>query len=270
MAEPPRPNALDAVIKYAGPLLAIATAGLSLYVALAMRETNQKLAETQAAASELKLNSERFDLAPRIVAELGAQNAAEFAASVRDQRIPLKVPDATLERQLADGSKDWGTGQRLMTGEATTGLYLRQIVYVKLTNLGKTPTSGLKLVVRQKDFPISRDGTQVKRYGELDTQGEGWIERTLDITPELMEQGAEAHGMATRLMLPLAQVSGGEYYFGRVLVPVKLTWTDKKQGKADELAVRVSQSSALDNLLMSAILGKSTSSSCKPSSAPKP
>lgn len=259
MSDPVPPNALDTFIKYAAPLLAIATAGLSFYVAITTRETNQRLAATQAASSELKLNSERYDLAPRLVAELGAQNAAEFAATVRQQQMPMKVLDAALESQLVEGSKNWAAGRHLMTGAGPTGLYLRQIVYVKLSNLGKTATSDLKLVVRQKDFGLTGNGTQLKRYGELDTQGDGWTEHSLPVS-DLMEQGAGDQGMATKLLIPLAQVSGGEYYFGRVLVPVKLVWTDKRQGKADELPVRVAQSSALDNQLMSAILGMSTTS----------
>ncbi len=63
--------------------------------------------------------------------------------------------------------------------------------------------------------------------------------------------------MPTSVFVPLAQISGGEYYFGRVFVPVKLLWNDKRRGKPDDLAVRVGQYSALDNQLMSAILGMS-------------
>lgn len=257
--EPAPPNALDTFIKYAAPLLAIATTGLSLYVAITTRETNQRLAAAQAASSELKLNSERYDLAPRLVVELGAQNAAEFAAGVRQRQMPMKVLDATLESQLVEGSRNWSLGRHLMTGAGATGLYLRQIVYVRITNFGKTATSELKLVVRQKDFGLTGNGTQVKRFGELDTQGDGWTEHTLAV-PDLMEQGAESQGLASRLLIPLAQVSGGEYYFGRVLVPVKFVWTDKRQGKVEEMPVRVAQASALDNQLLSAILGMSTSS----------
>ncbi len=266
MSDAAPPNALDSFIKYAAPLLAIATAGLSFYVALTTRETNQRLAATQAASNELKLNSDRYELAPRLVAEMGAQNAAEFAATVRQQQMPMKVLDAALESQLVEGSKNWAAGRHLMTGAGATGLYLRQIVYLKLTNFGKTATSDLKLVVRQKDFGLAGNGTQVKRYGELDTQGAGWTELTLPV-PDLMEMGAGAQDPATRLLIPLAQVSGGEYYFGRVLVPVKLMWTDRRQGKAEELPVRVAQASALDNQLMSAILGMSTTT---PREAPAP
>ncbi len=186
MSEPASANALDTLMKYAGPLLGIATAALSLYIAITTRETNEKLAETQAASGQFKLDSDRYDLAPRLVAELGAQNAAEFAATVLRQKIPVKVLDATQANQFLEGGEAWGKGRQLMTGTSTTGLYLRQVVYIKLTNLGKTATSDLKLVVRQKDFGFTRNGTQVKRYGEMDTQGDGWTERTLDV-PDLME-----------------------------------------------------------------------------------
>src|SRR5262249_43161141 len=152
----------------------------------------------------------------------------------------------------------WKIGNNLMTGHAPTGLYLRQIVTLKLTSLGKTAATSLRLLVRMRDFAEQGPGTQVKRYGTLDTQTAGWSEHPLPLSP-LMELSAETRNMRTQVLIPLAQVSGGEYYFGRVLVPTKLLWMDERLGHEQSIELNVANESALDNQLYSAILGISTS-----------
>lgn len=250
-------NPLDTLIKYLGPLLGMATAALSLYIAFSTRETNERLATTKAEVEKLNLASTQYDLAARVIHEFGAQNAREFSATYAQKRPPVEVPDAELRRQLVDGVGRWKDGNNLMTGSAINGLYLRQIVYLKLSSMGKTAVTDLRLVVRQKDFD-EKLGTQVKRYGLLNTSG--WTETTLPLSG-LMEASAEARSMRTQVLIPLAQVSGGEYFFGRVLVPVKLLWKDKRLGRDDSLELNVANESTLDNQLHSAILGRSTSGS---------
>jgi hypothetical protein len=113
--------------------------------------------------------------------------------------------------------------------------------------------------LRNRDFGFSQNGTQVKRYRLLDT--DGWAERELRL-PNPMELSPETRVMPSELLIPLAQVSGAEYYFGRVFVPVKLLWKDERLGGGDRvLEFDLARESALDNQLDSAILGKSTGGS---------
>ena len=134
---------MDRFIKYAGPLIGIATAALSLFIAVMSFETNRTLNVTRASIEELNQTSKMADLSARVVAEFGAQNAGEFAATLEQRLPPVEFLDAQLQRQLTAGSQDWKEKRHLMTGSAETGLYLRQIVYVKLTNLGKTAAENL-------------------------------------------------------------------------------------------------------------------------------
>jgi hypothetical protein len=252
-------NALDQFIKYMAPLLGIATTALSLYIAVASRETNDKLASAKADLDKLTLASTQYDLGARVIPEFGAQNAREFSATFEQKKLPVDIPDAALRHQLVDGVGRWKGGNNLMTGAGATGLYLRQIVTLKLTSLGKTAATDLRLVVRMKDFDDKGPGTHGKRYGVLETSDSGWSEHALSLTP-LMEQSPATQGMRTQILIPLAQVSGGEYYFGRILVPIKLLWKDERLGREQFLDLNVANESALDNQLHSAILGISTSS----------
>src|SRR5262249_22615109 len=186
------------------------------------------------------------------------QNAREFAATFEQKKIEVDIPDADLRKQLVDGVGRWKGGNNLMTGHAPTGLYLRQIVTLKLTSLGKTAATSLRLLVRVRDFAEQGPGTHVNRYGALDTQTAGWSEHTIALT-QLMELSPETRNMRTQVLLPLAQVSGGEYYFGRVLVPTKLLWKDERLGREQSVDLNVANESALDNQLHSAILGISVS-----------
>jgi hypothetical protein len=250
-------SGLDRFIKYAGPLIGIVTAALSLFIAVTSVQTNRTLNDTRASVEELNLTSKTADLSARVVAEFGAQNAGEFASMLEQRLPPIEFLDAELQRQLTTGSLDWKEKRHLMTGSAETGLYLRQVVYVKLANLGKAAADDLRLVVRKKDFNESR-GTQVTRYGSLDTQGPDWVDATLPLSA-LMERSPQTEGMRTVVLVPLAQVSGGEFYFGRVMVPVKLVWRDRLIDREQVVELNIARESALNSQLQSAILGRSVS-----------
>ena len=76
-----------------------------------------------------------------------------------------------------------------------------------------------------------------------------------------MERSPQTLGMRTDVIVPLAQVSGGEYYFGRVLVPVKIVWRDGLLDCEQVVELDVARESTLNSQRDSAILGRSVSTS---------
>lgn len=238
--------------------VSIATGGMMLYVVTATREANISLVKTEAALATVNLASSEYDLAARVVHQLGAQNAAEFAAILDKPSSMLKFFDDVLEKQLRNGAGFWAKKERLMTGEARSGLYLRQIAFIKLKNLSRrTPATKLKLVYMTRDFRASPGEFVDAPYGTpSNLAGAGWVKGEIEL-PTLMEVSAETQGMQNEVLIPLAEVSGAHYHIGRVFVPLTLHWTDERLGKERDIVFDFFTEVALANQLRSAILGKS-------------
>lgn len=257
----------DAILKNASIILGLISTGIGIFVAVTTLATNRQLDEikraTAAAESRTKkIESERvatdlqvanFDRAARIEIELGASNANEFATNYLDRTLKFEIPDPKMQEQLAYHAPRWKTRNGLMTGKATDGLFLRQVVWLRLTNLGKGPARDIRVLVRQKDFD-NLAGTDAENYVDLDTGKAGWVDGQLPLS-SLMESGTR--DMRTQVRIPLAHVSGGRRFYGRIFIPVKVVWKDERLGKDGSLDIHIASESLLRTTLGSAILGKS-------------
>ena len=95
-------------------MIGIATAALSLFIAVTSFETNRTLNVTWASIENRIKTSKMADLSAPVVAEFGAQNAGEFAATLEQRLPPVEVPrrpvaEAAYRGQLRTGKKKNGT-----------------------------------------------------------------------------------------------------------------------------------------------------------------
>jgi hypothetical protein len=259
----------DGVVKNASVLLGLLSTLLTIFIASTSYSTNRtilaiqaKNLETESKLKAAELRNKSYDDAPRVEPEIGVFNARAFATSYREQKVKVEWLDVDMRDQFERYVAEWNVGNRLMTGASARGLFLRQVVWLRLTNLGKTPARELRLLVRQRDFDNTAGGV-AEAYDILNTAGPGWSERQLKLS-SLMESGQETRNLRTRILMPLAHVSGGSKYFGRVFVPVKVLWKDERMGEESSVNITVASESTLKNDLGSAILGRSRTISAAP------
>jgi hypothetical protein len=253
---------MDGVLKNASIVLGLVSTLLTVFVATTSYSINRAMSKLQsqnaALDGELKkatLTNTTYDAAARVVADFGVFNAREFAANYREQKVLVWWGDNETRDQFEQYVNSWTTGNRLMTGASASGLFLRQVVWLRLTNLGKTPALNPRLLVKYRDFDNQAGGT-AEPYDQMQTARPGWMDKEVTLS-SLMESGADTHSMRTHVLVPLAHVAGGNKYFGRVFVPVQVVWHDDRLNKPGRLEINVAGESMIRNALGSAVLGRS-------------
>jgi hypothetical protein len=251
----------DVLLKNASVVLGLLSTLLTVYIASTNYSINRHISQIQAQNLEidsklksLALINANYENAARVVVELGVSNAKEFAMNYKEGTIIVQWPDREVRDQFEQYVEKWSKGNNLMTGESKRGLFLRQVVWLRLTNLGKTPASKLRLEVMQEDFD-NESGGSAAPYDEINTAQAGWEKKQINLN-DLMESEQEVRKMRTHILIPLAHVSGNYKYFGRVFIPVKVTWQDGRLNKASGIDIVVTNDSELRNSLGSAILGR--------------
>jgi hypothetical protein len=262
-------KSLEERLKLAGLLLGLLSTALGVYVAFkaqwiaaATGEIDTQVRATQADAARIQkqlaeqdLNRKKWESSVRLVAQWHVMNANEFAQGYDNPGFNLAWVDEGLQRQLTDAAAEWKRHAKLMARDSNDALLLRQVISLRLLNIGSSPAKRLRLLAHVREFhvPSSGPGGVGGLYGELHQRGSAEAAQEFKLG-ELMESGQEQRRLLTEMVIPVAHAVGSQRYVGRVLVPMKLLWFDERQGKEDSLDIEVNDP-VLARRLKSADLG---------------
>ena len=238
MSEPQgRPGqTLEDRLKLAGLMLGLASTALGVFVAFkaqwiagATGEIDAQVKATQADAvriqkqlAEQDLSRKRWENSVRLATQWHVMNANEFAQSHDNPGFNLAWVDEGLQQQLTKAASDWKGHARLMARDTNDALLLRQVISLRLLNVGASPAKRLRLLAHVREFNVASSGpggvgglySELRRTGNTEPPQEFKL-------GELMEAGMEQRRLITELVIPVAHAVGSQRYVGRVLIPVK-------------------------------------------------
>jgi len=260
---------LEDRLKLAGLALGLVSTALGVFVAfktqwlsVATSQIDTQVRATQAEAAhihrqlaEQDLNRKKWENSVRLTTQWHVMNANEFAQSHDNPGFNLAWVDEGLRQQLTKAAQDWRRHARLMARDSNDALLLRQVISLRLLNVGATPAKRLRLLAHVREFNVASSGPGGVGglYGELHRRGGSEPPQEFKLG-ELMEAGMEQRRLITEMVIPVAHAVGSQRYVGRVLVPVKLVWFDERQGKDDSMDIEVNDP-MLARRLTSADLG---------------
>ena len=275
MADAAPTKTLDDRLKTLGLVLAALSTVLGLFVAVktqvisaATSQIDSQVKETQArtAAIDEKLKAQdlrlktldernkTWDSSVRMVTQWHVMNANEFARGLEDGSLNIAWADPKLETLLREAALRWKRHRELMGRGSDDGLLLRQVICLRLLNIGKSSADKLRLLAHVRDFDNERGG-QGGMFSEMKARVQGDAPQQLQLG-RLMERSQDTKDLPTELVIPVAHVLGSQRYVGRVVVPVGLAWVDERQSKEGSLDISVDDPQ-LKNRLSSADLGMS-------------
>lgn len=256
-------------LKFAGLVLGLASTALGVFVAFkaqwiaaATGEIDTQVKATQAEAARIQkqlaeqdLNRKKWESSARLVLRWEVMNANEFALTHDAPNTQLAWVDDALQQQLSAAAADWKRHAKLMARDSNDALLLRQVITLRVLNLGTSPAKRLRLLAHVREFnvPSSGPGGVGGLFGELRQRAGNEPAQEFKLG-ELMEAGQEQRHLMTEMLIPVAHAVGSQRYVGRVLVPLKLVWFDERQGREESLDIEVNDP-LLARRLRSADLG---------------
>ncbi|TBR58833.1 hypothetical protein B4U84_23425 [Westiellopsis prolifica IICB1] len=184
----------------------------------------------------------------RIEKEFLVLNAKVLANRIDAKNVRIIWPDQEIQNDMMSFVRFWRGANKLMLGSSQKGLFLRQVVCLRLINYGGTPARNVVVTISKKNFNNSDTGDVLEQpYYKINTSG--WAEKNISIQ-DLMEKDFEDK-LKTEILIPLAHISrrddGYFRYFGSMAVPVKVTWYDNQNvpEKPYSFQINVSQESIL-------------------------
>jgi hypothetical protein len=262
-------KSLEERLKLVGVVLGLASTALGVYVAVktqwiaaATGEIDTQVKATQAETARINkqlaeqdLNRKKWESSVRLVAQWHVMNANEFAQGQDNPGSNLAWVDDGLQTQLTTAASAWKGHAHLMARLSNDALLLRQVICLRLLNIGSSPAKRLRLLAHVREFQAASGGQGGVGglYSELRQRGAAEPAHEFKLG-DLMEAGQEQRHLLTEMVIPVAHAVGSQRYVGRVLVPVKLLWFDERQGKEDSLDIEIDDP-VLARRLQSADLG---------------
>lgn len=260
---------LEDRLKLAGLILGLVSTALGVFVAFKaqwlsvatgqidaqVRATQVDAARIQKQLAEQDLSRKKWENSVRLTTQWHVMNANEFAQSHDNPGFNLAWVDEGLQQQLTKAALEWKRHARLMARDTNEALLLRQVISLRLLNVGPSPAKRLRLLAYVREFNVASSGPGGVGglYSELHSRGSAEAPQEFKLG-ELMEAGMEQRRLITELVIPVAHAVGSQRYVGRVLVPVKLIWFDERQGKDESMDIEVNDP-VLARRLKSADLG---------------
>ena len=241
-------------------LISTATGAIDSKVQQTQSQTaaiDEKLRQQDLQLKALDARNKTWDSSARVVAEWRVMNANEFALALERGTLRLAWLDPALQQQLTESAKVWKGHGHLMGRTADDGLLLRQVVCLRLMNIGTGPAAKVTLLAHLRDFNGADGGVDGGTLPKLKASLQDQTPQELNLG-QLMEIAQETRNLTTQLLVPVAQVVGSQRYVGRVVMPLRLQWHDERQDKPGSLDIDVSDPQLADRLT-SALLGRSTS-----------
>lgn len=261
-------SVLGKYIGYAVALVGLVSTILSIFITTNAFSLNERLNNLQAAnlALDEKLKrtdlilkedekkSSQFENSVRLEAEFRIFNANAFASSYKEKGMKIVWLDKRIQSDIEKWLGEWVNGNNLMTGTSGNGLFARQVICLRIINVGKTPARKIRLIVKQSNFD-NGNGKFEQPYYEIDVRESNWQNTEIKIGD--LAENPQKELLKTQMLIPLAHVSGSNRYFGKVFIPSELIWDDVVQGKSGKISIDVQSDSSLKSDLESSILGTS-------------
>jgi len=251
----------DSYTKSAGLAIGLISAAITAYVAIVTYRINQQLlsfqvqnAERDKSIKDAQILRDQMENSVRLGYELGVSNAKAFALDYGQQKSRFEWVDATLRRDMEQYVEPWSSGRRLMTGTRESGVFLRQVVWIRVANMGKRPAEDVQVHALVKDFD-NQNGQSAVPIDKLKANVREWREQVYKL-PALMEASGPAPSMRTSAAFPLMHVSGSTQFYGRVVLPTKITWRNAASGTTHTIDIDLEKETLLLNSVGSAVLGR--------------
>ncbi|MDC6168218.1 hypothetical protein [Paucibacter sp. XJ19-41] len=267
-SDKPATPSLDERLKSLGLVLGLISTGLGVFVAIKtnfiatvtseidtqVKEARNRSTLLEAELRQLELKNKAFENSVRLVAEWQVLTANDFARGMDEGLLNLVWLDDQQEQQMRDAAKAWKAHYHLMSRAADQSLLLRQVVCLRLMNVGNTPATELRLLAHQRDFDAQRGG-QGGLYSAMTASFQG--EPKPHGLGQLMEPAQQSQRLSNEILIPVAHVVGSQRYVGRLILPVRLLWKDPRQQREGQMEIRIDDP-RLANKLRSGDLGQTS------------
>lgn len=108
----------------------------------------------------------------RIEKEFLVLNAKVLANRIDAKNVRIIWPDEEIKRDMMSFVNSWRGANKLMLGSSQKGLFLRQVVCLRLINYGGTPARNVVVAISKKNFSNTDEGDVLNEiYYKINTEG---------------------------------------------------------------------------------------------------
>lgn len=251
-----------------------------------LQSAGLRLQSLEASINELKItektmdiSKKEYDLSARLMVDFSLPLARSFAlqyfsgASLTDKlHKNISIPKE-LASEFTEVLPGWKKRKGLMTGSAcrSEGLKTRQVVTLRVRNIGHTDAINIILHAKQKKSPHKSpkkswqelSNEKPLSYSDLLLSTNEW-ERIIIPIKTLHGQGTFGNENIDMMeeQIVLASVSGTTSLFGTIIVPLEVSWTDNISKKTHTLPILSSNASRLRQDLIGAEIGSVSAKTC--------
>jgi len=241
---------------------------VSIFGLLANSKANsleKKIKDLEASEKSLDITKKAYEASPNILARFELPLARSFAEEYLSdtQNVKFIIPTAELSSELHRSIPNWKERRGLMTGKPCEqqGLKARQIITLLLKNIGYADAVDISITAKHKASPRASPLTgwqdsvnnAALAYCDLHTAAKDWNTITFSIDNLYGQIAPEKD--RNEIQVVLASVSGSTTFYGTVLVPIEISWTDKMTNKRQTQQIMNSQITKVRSALVGAEIG---------------
>lgn len=266
------------IVSMVSVIVGLMISGATLYSNRQLQEVQRAVSEVDAKAKALQMASQEmdnakkeYDLSARLSTQIQVPLARSFALQHQDfaqgkgpAGQEIAFPPGPLQQEFARVLPGWAGRAGLMTGDACSndGLKTRQVLTLNVANIGHADAQDVTITALEKSPPAAtgpagwseRVEGSALAYQDLPGAAAGWTERKFKLN-ELRGASAPAGQPRNSIVLVLASVSGGTSFYGTVLLPIEIGWTDRITRKTQHAPILAAHAATLRNSLIGAEIG---------------
>ena len=212
------------------------------FTGLKLQALDERLKSLDERDKNMDLASKDYNLSPRLVTEFYLPLARSFAeeythrTDTPSQPTTILLPITALVNEFSLTIPKWKSRRGLMTGQAcqAQGLKTRQVITLMIKNIGHADATQVTIKALLKPSPHPQPTTGWQQLGanhaplpyyDLSESTSGWKLISFKV-PDLRGQSSPEKSR-NQAQVVLASVSGATTWFGTVLVPIEISWTNK-------------------------------------------
>ena len=236
---------------------------VGIMISVAGYFTSIKLQSLDAGLRTLDQNSKTYDLSPRLFAEFRLPLARSFAEDYSNKAAGILIPTSEQMNEFKVNIPNWKSRKGLMTGDACAaeGLKARQVIMLILKNIGHADAIDVKIKALKKKSPYDEPSkgwqemlnNKTVPYYDINAACSGWETIEIRVSDLLGQSSPEANRNDAEVVL--ASVSGTTTFYGTVLVPIEVSWTNKITNNYEVHKILESEAANIRSSLLGAEIG---------------